>query len=53
VLIARGGASQQAPDTSVMGRMIGVVILALSMVPVFFVVARRALAGCGGAAGRS
>jgi len=45
MLIARGGASQQASGTSVMGRMIAVVILALSMVPVFFVVARLALAG--------
>ena len=33
-----GGASQQALGTSVMGGMIAVVILALLMVPVFFVV---------------
>ena len=40
-----GGASQQALGTSVMGGMIAVVILALLMVPVFFVVVQRALAG--------
>ena len=36
-----GGASQQALGTSVMGGMIAVVILALLMVPVFFVVVMR------------
>jgi multidrug efflux pump len=36
-----GGASQQALGTSVMGGMIAVVILALLMVPVFFVVVQR------------
>lgn len=40
-----GGASQQALGTSVMGGMIAVVILALLMVPVFFVVVQRFLAG--------
>ncbi len=40
-----GGASQQALGTSVMGGMIAVVILALLMVPVFFVVVQRLLAG--------
>jgi multidrug efflux pump len=40
-----GGASQQALGTSVMGGMIAVVILALLMVPVFFVSVQRALAG--------
>ena len=40
-----GGASQQALGTSVMGGMIAVVILALLMVPVFFVVVQRWLAG--------
>ena len=40
-----GGASQQALGTSVMGGMIAVVILALLMVPVFFVVVQRVLAG--------
>jgi len=39
-----GGASQQALGTSVMGGMIAVVVLALLMVPVFFVVVQRALA---------
>jgi multidrug efflux pump len=38
-----GGASQQALGTSVMGGMIAVVILALLMVPVFFVVVMRVL----------
>jgi multidrug efflux pump len=36
-----GGASQQALGTSVMGGMIAVVILALLMVPVFFVAVQR------------
>jgi multidrug efflux pump len=36
-----GGASQQALGTSVMGGMIAVVILALLMVPVFFVSVQR------------
>ncbi len=40
-----GGASQQALGTSVMGGMIAVVILALLMVPVFFVSVQRTLAG--------
>ena len=40
-----GGASQQALGTSVMGGMIAVVILALLMVPVFFVAVQRVLAG--------
>ena len=40
-----GGASQQALGTSVMGGMIAVVILALLMVPVFFVEVQRVLAG--------
>ncbi len=40
-----GAASQQALGTSVMGGMIAVVILALLMVPVFFVVVQRVLAG--------
>ena len=40
-----GGTSQQALGTSVMGGMIAVVILALLMVPVFFVVVQRVLAG--------
>jgi multidrug efflux pump len=39
-----GGASQQALGTSVMGGMISVVILALLMVPVFFVVVQRVFA---------
>ena len=42
-----GGASQQALGTSVMGGMIAVVILALLMVPVFFVSVQRVLAGTG------
>jgi multidrug efflux pump len=47
MVIARGagGASQQALGTSVMGGMIAVVILALLMVPVFFVSVQRWLAG--------
>ncbi|UFZ01461.1 multidrug efflux RND transporter permease subunit [Bradyrhizobium ontarionense] len=40
-----GGASQQALGTNVMGGMIAVVILALLMVPVFFVSVQRVLAG--------
>ncbi|WP_407166890.1 multidrug efflux RND transporter permease subunit [Bradyrhizobium sp. ORS 111] len=40
-----GGASQQALGTSVMGGMIAVVILALLLVPVFFVSVQRVLAG--------
>jgi multidrug efflux pump len=40
-----GGASQQALGTSVMGGMIAVVVLALLMVPVFFVSVQRFLAG--------
>ena len=40
-----GGASQQALGTGVMGGMIAVVILALLMVPVFFVSVQRVLAG--------
>jgi multidrug efflux pump len=40
-----GGTSQQALGTSVMGGMIAVVILALLMVPVFFVSVQRVLAG--------
>jgi multidrug efflux pump len=40
-----GGKSQQALGTGVMGGMIAVVILALLMVPVFFVVVQRLLAG--------
>ncbi|WP_338822044.1 multidrug efflux RND transporter permease subunit [Bradyrhizobium septentrionale] len=40
-----GGASQQVLGTSVMGGMIAVVILALLLVPVFFVSVQRVLAG--------
>jgi multidrug efflux pump len=40
-----GGKSQQAIGTSVMGGMIAVVVLALLMVPVFFVVVQRWLSG--------
>jgi multidrug efflux pump len=40
-----GAASQQALGTGVMGGMIAVVILALLMVPVFFVSVQRVLAG--------
>ena len=40
-----GGKSQQAIGTTVMGGMIAVVVLALLMVPVFFVVVRRWLSG--------
>jgi multidrug efflux pump len=39
-----GGLSQQSLGTSVMGGMISVVVLALLMVPVFFVVVQRVLA---------
>ena len=45
VPVAAGAASQQALGTSVMGGMIAVVILALLMVPVFFVSVQRVLAG--------
>jgi multidrug efflux pump len=45
VATGAGGASQQALGTSVMGGMIAVVILALLMVPVFFVSIQRVLAG--------
>ena len=41
VATGAGGASQQALGTSVMGGMIAVVILALLMVPVFFVAVQR------------
>ncbi|MBI5263662.1 MAG: efflux RND transporter permease subunit, partial [Bradyrhizobium sp.] len=40
-----GGASQQSLGTVVMGGMIAVVVLALLMVPVFFVSVQRVLAG--------
>ncbi|MGE5157069.1 MAG: multidrug efflux RND transporter permease subunit, partial [Gemmatimonas sp.] len=40
-----GAASQQALGTTVMGGMIAVVVLALLMVPVFFVSVQRVLAG--------
>ncbi len=40
-----GGKSQQAIGTTVMGGMIAVVVLALLMVPVFFVVVQRWLSG--------
>jgi multidrug efflux pump len=40
-----GGASQQSLGTTVMGGMIAVVVLALLMVPVFFVSVQRQLAG--------
>jgi multidrug efflux pump len=40
-----GGKSQQALGTTVMGGMIAVVILALLLVPVFFVVVQRLFAG--------
>jgi multidrug efflux pump len=45
VATGAGGASQQALGTSVMGGMIAVVILALLMVPVFFVTVQRVLGG--------
>jgi len=38
-----GGRSQQALGTSVMGGMVAVVVLALLMVPVFFIVVQRVL----------
>ena len=38
-----GGKSQQALGTGVMGGMIAVVVLALLLVPVFFVVVQRVL----------
>src|ERR1700704_5359341 len=41
VATGAGGASQQAIGTSVMGGMIAVVVLALLMVPVFFVTVQR------------
>jgi len=41
VATGAGGASQQALGTSVMGGMIAVVVLALLMVPVFFVTVQR------------
>src|SRR5215475_8247010 len=44
VATGAGGASQQALGTSVMGGMIGAVVLALLMVPVFFVSVQRTLA---------
>jgi multidrug efflux pump len=40
-----GGASQQSLGSTVMGGMIAVVVLALLMVPVFFVSVQRVLAG--------
>ena len=43
VATGAGGASQQALGTSVMGGMIAVVVLALLMVPVFFVIVQRVL----------
>ncbi len=45
VATGAGGASQQALGTSVMGGMIAVVVLALLMVPVFFVSVQRFFAG--------
>jgi multidrug efflux pump len=45
VATGAGGASQQALGTSVMGGMIAVVILALLLVPVFFVSVQRVLGG--------
>jgi len=47
MVVARGagGASQQALGSSVMGGMIAVVVLALLMVPVFFVWVQRVFAG--------
>jgi multidrug efflux pump len=45
VATGAGGASQQALGTSVMGGMIAVVVLALLMVPVFFVTVQRVFAG--------
>jgi multidrug efflux pump len=43
-MVIAHGASQQALGTGVMGGMIAVVILALLMVPVFFVSVQRVLA---------
>ena len=45
IAVGAGAKSQQALGTGVMGGMIAVVILALLMVPVFFVVVQRVLAG--------
>jgi multidrug efflux pump len=45
IVSGASGASQQALGTSVMGGMIAVVILALLLVPVFFVSVQRVLAG--------
>jgi multidrug efflux pump len=45
VATGAGGASQQALGTSAMGGMIAVVVLALLMVPVFFVTVQRVFAG--------
>jgi len=45
VATGAGAASQQALGTGVMGGMIAVVILALLLVPVFFVTVQRTLAG--------
>jgi multidrug efflux pump len=44
IATAAGGASQQALGTSVMGGTIAVVVLALLMVPVFFVSVQRVFA---------
>ncbi len=44
IAVGAGAKSQQALGTGVMGGMIAVVILALLMVPVFFVVVQRVLA---------
>jgi multidrug efflux pump len=44
-MVIAQGASQQALGASVMGGTIAVVILALLMVPVFFVSVQRVLAG--------
>jgi len=43
IAVGAGGKSQQALGTGVMGGMIAVVVLALLMVPVFFVVVQRVL----------
>ena len=45
VATGAGGQSQQALGTGVMGGMIAVVVLALLMVPVFFVTVQRFFAG--------
>jgi multidrug efflux pump len=45
IAVGAGAKSQQALGTGVMGGMIAVVILALLMVPVFFVVVQRVLGG--------